>query len=381
MGSTLFRDVAAITMGASGTLQEAGVVMRESMKSAKQVPSVPNRRFKILSCALLGLGVLLAALLAPATALAQDDETLITATSVGGVDIGTTIDELRTSLDEYQISDDIRLTADLRGHLVSRDGRVAFRAAQVVTRSPQIELFIVSGEMFRTAEGVGPGTSISDAAKQYGKATFMLDRNNSGREFVVFADQPDGPIAFRTYGIAGAYVGEYSGDSSTTSNYQDDAAIASVWIGCTSVKACIRSGAAAIAPDQTEDDSAQEAAAAAKVEAERAEAERAVAAAEAERAAAAAEAARAEEERAEGEAMAEAARIMEEETAARATEQAATQSAASEDSSASAESDQVLAKTGVAQTRQVAIVALLMLFGVSMLLLERRYGLGPQWLR
>jgi len=322
-----------------------------------------------------GITVLLLALLAPATARAQDDENLITPNGVAGVDIGDTVEDLRSTLDSYQVSDEIRLTVDLRGHTVSQDGRVVFRAAQVVPDSPQIELFIISADSYRTAAGVGPGTTIADAAKEYGRATFMLDRSNSGREFVVFADQPEGQIAFRTFGIAGAYVGQYSGDDTTTTRYQEDAAIASVWIGCTSSKACIRSGASVIAED-TEDAEADEQAAADEAAAKQA-AEDAAAAEQAAAEQAEAERVAAEEAAAEQAAEEAAAQAAAEEAAAEQAEQpAATESAAAETAP-----DQVLAKTGIAQTRQIAIVSVLVLVGASLVLLERRFGLGPEWLR
>lgn len=308
--------------------------------------------------------VLLAAIFAAGSASAQGDENLITPTGVAGVEVGTTIEELTESLDGYDVSDDVRLTVDLRGYTVSRDGRVVFRAAQVVPDSPQIELFIVSGDMYRTAEGIGPGSSIADAVQEYGEATFMLDRNNGGREFVVFANQPDGPIAFRTYGIAGAYVGGYVGDATMTMNYQSNAAIASVWIGCTSVKACIRSGSSVVTDSDSESDSdsradAAEAEELAAIEAAEAAAE--AAAAERAEAEAAAEAAAAEQAEAEAEA----------EAGADPADSSATQSQEAE----------TLPKTGLAQTRQIAVVSILVLSGASLLLLERRFGLGPEWLR
>ena len=157
-------------------------------------------------------------LLAPQVASAQSaNDLLITGQGVGNAVLGQTADDLADALgDSYVVSDEVRITVDLNGRVISLGGDVQFRAA-MTDSTDLLSLFIVSNPAYATAEGVGPMTTILDAEAIYGDATLRRDADD--REFVSFANGPDDRIAFRTPGIGGNTVGEYEGDSTETVSY------------------------------------------------------------------------------------------------------------------------------------------------------------------
>lgn len=160
------------------------------------------------------------------------DDLLITADGVGAAMLGLTPDELAEALGpEFDVGDEVRITVDFDGRVVTRDGQVQFRAA-MTGAGEELTLFIVSNPDYATAEGVGARTSIADAEAIYGPATLSWNPDNEGREFVSFENGPEGRIAFRTPGIGGNNVGIYDDDEFETTAYEDDAEIASVWVSC-----------------------------------------------------------------------------------------------------------------------------------------------------
>jgi hypothetical protein len=97
----------------------------------------------------------------------------------------------------------------------------------------------------RTAEGVGPGSSIADTVSAYGAARFGFSYENEAREYVSFEGAPDA-YSFRAESEAaaaagaegnqpsGRYGGDYSGvegDSYFETNVaQPDATLWEIWI-------------------------------------------------------------------------------------------------------------------------------------------------------
>ena len=173
-----------------------------------------------------------AVLVAPA-ASAQGDDMVISPTTVGPAEIGSTVDELTEQLgSDYTVGDEVRITVDFSGHVVSRDGEVQFRAVKANAPGDELSLFIINNDEFATAAGVGPGMTIADAEAIYGEATLNWNPDNEGREFVSFENQPEGRIQFRTPGIAGTNVGVYGDGELETNEYDPEGVIAAVWISC-----------------------------------------------------------------------------------------------------------------------------------------------------
>ncbi|MFN2259263.1 MAG: hypothetical protein ABR601_05445, partial [Parasphingopyxis sp.] len=73
-----------------------------------------------------------------------------------------------------------------------------FESYDVEAYSPDIAVagLSVYAPQCRTAEGIGPSSSIAEAAAAWGAPTFAFNYDNEGREYVSFADQPDS-LAFR----------------------------------------------------------------------------------------------------------------------------------------------------------------------------------------
>lgn len=173
-----------------------------------------------------------AVLITPA-ANAQGDDMVISPTSVGPAEIGSTVEQLTEQLGgDYTVGDEVRITVDFSGHVVSRDGDVQFRAVKANAPGDELSLFIINNDEFATAEGVGPSMTIADAEAIYGGATLSWNPDNEGREFVSFENQPEGRIQFRTPGIAGTNVGIYEDGELETNEYDPEGVIAAVWISC-----------------------------------------------------------------------------------------------------------------------------------------------------
>lgn len=183
---------------------------------------------------IVALAVLTIACLSPAVAAAAQppDELVITADGAGDATLGLTPDELAAALGpDYDLGDEVRITVDFDGRVVTRNGQVQFRAAMTDT-GDELTLFIISNPAYLTAEGVGATTTIADAEAAYGPATLSWNPDDEGREFVSFENGPRGRIAFRTPGIGGNNVGIYADGEFETNDYEDGAAIAAVWVSC-----------------------------------------------------------------------------------------------------------------------------------------------------
>lgn len=185
-----------------------------------------------------------AVLVSPA-ANAQGDDMVITPTTVGPAEIGSTVDQLTEQLgSDYTVGDEVRITVDFSGHVVSRDGEVQFRAVKANEPGDELSLFIINNDGFATAEGVGPGITIAAAEEIYGEATLNWNPDIEGREFVSFENQPEGRIQFRTPGIAGTNVGIYQDGELETNEYDPEGVVAAVWISCVPGTDCPADGGA-----------------------------------------------------------------------------------------------------------------------------------------
>lgn len=98
-----------------------------------------------------------------------------------------------------------------------------------------ISMLMTENAAYKTAEGIGPGSSIAQAEAVYGKATLSFNWDDEAREYVKFASQPVGLI-FRTQGQPNDFDGNYpttQGQSDSfysTQRYHPTAAIKAVWV-------------------------------------------------------------------------------------------------------------------------------------------------------
>ncbi|RED15417.1 hypothetical protein [Parasphingopyxis lamellibrachiae] len=186
------------------------------------------------------------------SAVSFDPECVITETGIAGVENPATLHDFVESFPE---------TAALRfepvymvdfGALCALSGGedaicVIFESYDVEEYEGDIEVVAmgVYADQCRTAEGVGPGTSITDAVAAYGAARFGFSYDNEGREYVSFADAPDA-YSFRAESVIGDAIegeglrapgphgGDYTGVEGDgyfeTMVAQPDAELWEIWI-------------------------------------------------------------------------------------------------------------------------------------------------------
>jgi len=89
----------------------------------------------------------------------------------------------------FDIGDEVRITVDFDGRIVTSAGAVQFCAA-MTENTDKLTLFLVSNPGYTTAQGVGATTTIAEAV--YVDETLSCIPDNQGREFVSFANGPEG---------------------------------------------------------------------------------------------------------------------------------------------------------------------------------------------
>ncbi|MEO0376462.1 MAG: hypothetical protein AAF329_17930, partial [Cyanobacteria bacterium P01_A01_bin.17] len=175
---------------------------------------------------------------------------LITATSVGSAKLGMTLGELRQLLPLEAKIEATQLGVDMPpGMRVSFGSEIQYDIAfdsedverQPITDQSKIEWIIARNPLYRTAEGVGPGTPLKEAVAQYSTATLGYNYESESRESIQFAKGPFSKAAGTRVWIrsnqwtltdfAGLYPDKEQRTSyQQTQNYRDHAAIGSIAI-------------------------------------------------------------------------------------------------------------------------------------------------------
>ena len=178
-----------------------------------------------------------------------DPSCLITPGAVANIPMPATLEEFSAA---FPIDTAMRFTptfmVDFGALCVRAEGEDAlcaiFESYQVEGYDPQIPAvgLAVYAPQCRTAEGVGPGTTIEDAVEAYGAATFSFSFDNEGREYVAFAEAPEA-YGFRAEAPGqpgdpspnGRHGGDYAGTSGDggfyeTGNARPGARIWEVWV-------------------------------------------------------------------------------------------------------------------------------------------------------
>lgn len=162
-------------------------------------------------------------------------ERLIRPDGIGEARAGMTIGALRGSLPPgTTLGPAAPFMVDVMGAPVVRGGDTLYHVL-VVAGEPAgddapITMLATSNPSFRTAEGVGPGTSLADASAVYGAATLSYSTSDESREYASFAGYPQPGIRFRVSagdsGPAGVYRTEE--EYNETSEYDPAARISLV---------------------------------------------------------------------------------------------------------------------------------------------------------
>jgi hypothetical protein len=164
----------------------------------------------------------------------------ITPVGIGAAKIGMTLKELKQQMGkgfEYPVK-----TSFIEGFdaiAVTKAGKVQYYipypAGTQFTDADRIQHLMTDNPNYRTQQGVGPGTSIGQAATVYGSATLSLSKENESREFINFTQHPSG-LAFRPKAVgSGSFAGKYPESNEEflkTQKYDDTAAIGQITVSC-----------------------------------------------------------------------------------------------------------------------------------------------------
>ena len=178
-----------------------------------------------------------------------DDEFLITSQSIGAARVGNTYGQIKQALgSEYTFSDVSPFMVDLAAVAVLREGisgffpgraiafYLAYPESDTLTDSTPINLIITANPKYQTIQGTGPGTLLSEAVRDYGRAKLSFNLENESREFVRFDRGPIN-LAFRPEAPTHTFAGDYSvpeavrqGSFNETPAFFENASITQVWV-------------------------------------------------------------------------------------------------------------------------------------------------------
>jgi hypothetical protein len=176
------------------------------------------------------------------TSASFDPECVISETGVAGIETPATLGDFVEAFPAgTALSFQPLFMVDF-GALCARSGGedalcVIFESYEVEEYRANIEVMAVGvyADQCRTAEGIGPGTSIADAVSAYGAARFGFSYDNESREYVSFADAPDA-YSFRAEsaldvdGRGGDYAGVEGDSYFETVVAQPDAELWEIWL-------------------------------------------------------------------------------------------------------------------------------------------------------
>lgn len=142
---------------------------------------------------------------------------------IGPAQVGMTLGELKQTLgDEFTFEQNPQFMVDWGAIAILQEEIPLFYilhpAGMPLREGEPIELLLTDNSVLLTAEGIGPGTPIRQAAKVYGFATLSYNIDDEMREYVRFANAPD-HLSFRTSGDPEDFVGIYQ--NSDTGGYYE----------------------------------------------------------------------------------------------------------------------------------------------------------------
>jgi hypothetical protein len=180
------------------------------------------------------------ATLSPAVSDRTSKTALISATGIGSAQLGITLKHLKQVLGakaKFQSVSPFMVDVDINAIAVSQSGKVQYYilypAGTKFSDSDRIEGVLTDRPNFRTAEGVGPGTTLKQAEAIYGDVTLFYNTSNESREYVKFARQPAKNLLFRTFAPEQTFAGIYPSGSreyKETKKFQANASICSVMV-------------------------------------------------------------------------------------------------------------------------------------------------------
>jgi len=164
----------------------------------------------------------------------KTESLLITQSAIGAAQLGWTFAEMKKGIAGISAEHEPFLV-DFAAIPVRRDNEVllyiVYEENAPLKDTDTVTMLSTNHPDYRTAEGVGPGVLIKDAAAIYGEPEFVYNVDNESREYVTFASGPTGRIWFRPrrqssdLDYAGIYSDTTDGSIFRTAQYHDDAVI------------------------------------------------------------------------------------------------------------------------------------------------------------
>jgi hypothetical protein len=172
---------------------------------------------------------------------APNQTKLISAEGIGEAKVGMTFGELKKRLGtkaQFQVKSPFIVDFDAIAIVQSGQAQyyILYPAGVPLSDSDIIEALVTDNPNYRTAQGVGSGTPITQAEAVYGEATLSYSTVNESREYVKFAKDPSEAIAFRVAAPKGQqFAGNYPSSTAElkeTKDFQKPASIGFVEIYC-----------------------------------------------------------------------------------------------------------------------------------------------------
>jgi hypothetical protein len=169
----------------------------------------------------------------------KPETSLISAQGIGAAQLGMTFGDFKRSLGaEAALAVKSPFIVDFDAVAVRRGGEVQYYilylSGQTLSDTDTIQGVLTDNAKFRTAENVGPNTTLAEAEQVYGQATLSYNTQNESREYARFAKQPSA-LSFNTGNGSAATAGLYStpqSDYNETQQFREDAVIQSVLVVC-----------------------------------------------------------------------------------------------------------------------------------------------------
>lgn len=172
---------------------------------------------------------------------APNPNKLISAEGIGEAKVGMTFGELKKRLGtkaQFQVKSPFIVDFDAIAIVQSGQAQyyILYPAGVPLSDSDIIEALVTDNPNYRTAQGIGSGTPITQAEAVYGEATLSYNTVNESREYVKFAKEPSEAIAFRVAAPKGQqFAGNYPSSTAElkeTKDFQKPASIGFVEVYC-----------------------------------------------------------------------------------------------------------------------------------------------------
>jgi hypothetical protein len=167
------------------------------------------------------------------------ESTLISPQGIGAARLGMTFGDLKRNLaSDAELAVKSPFIVDFDAVAIRQAGEVQYYilylSGQTLSDTDVIQGILTDNPKFRTAESVGPQTSLAEAEQTYGQATLSYNTQNESREYARFAQQPSA-LSFSTGNGNATTAGIYStpqAEYNETQQFREDAVIQSVLVVC-----------------------------------------------------------------------------------------------------------------------------------------------------